>query len=145
MTSQYSFPVWDLTFSPDGMLLAAGGVGSTSVYNLAAVRRIAVLPARGSAGITSVAFSPDGRTLTATTDGAADIQMWDLVDNAGTSTYVWDVATRRPAAVLAFPMPGSARSRSARTGGPWPSPMASWPVRAGGTATSTCGAGQPAR
>jgi WD40 repeat protein len=136
VASRGGFPVWNLTFSPDGMLLAAGGVDSTSVYNLAAGRRVAALPAR-SAEITSLAFSPDGRTLTVTTDGATDIQLWDLAarrlepglrqprnhgfydasysrdgkflaasDADGNSTYVWDVATRRPAAVLTFPDTG---------------------------------------
>ncbi|HEX3493475.1 MAG TPA: hypothetical protein VHU92_29330 [Streptosporangiaceae bacterium] len=129
VSSRFTYPVWDMTFSPNGMMLAVGGMGSTSVYNLAADRRIAVLPARG-AQITSLAFSPDGRTLTATNDGSADVQMWDLAarrlepglrqprnygfysasysrdgrllaasDDDGTGTYVWDVATRRPAAV----------------------------------------------
>lgn len=136
VTSRLTYPVWDLTFSPDGMMLAAGDIGSTSVYNLAAGRRIAVLPAHG-AQITSVAFSPDGRTLTATTDGGANVQLWDLTarrlepglrqprnygfysasysrdgrllaasDNDGDGTHVWDVATRRPVAVLAFPDAG---------------------------------------
>lgn len=132
VTSRLNFPVWDMTFSPDGQELAVGGMGSTSVYDLAAGRRIAVLSAR-QAEITSVAFSPDGRTLTATSDGGTDVQMWDMAarrlepglrqprnygfysasysrdgrflaasDSDGTGTYVWDVATRRPAAILAF-------------------------------------------
>lgn len=135
VTSRLTWPAWALAFSPDGMSLAAGGVRSTSVYNLATGQRTAVLPA-GNAGITSLAFSPDGRTLTVTTDGSG-IQMWDLAarrleprlrhprnygfysasyspdgkflaasDNAGTSSYVWDVRTRRPVAVLAFPDAG---------------------------------------
>ena len=131
-----TFPTTNVTFSPDGMLLAAGGVEFTSVYNLATGRRIAILPAHG-ANITALAFSPDGSTLTVGTDGVTNIQMWDLAarrlqpgfqqprnygfyaasysrdgkllaasDNDGPDTYVWDVATRQPVAILAFPDPG---------------------------------------
>jgi WD40 repeat protein len=57
------YPAWNVSFSPDGMLLAAGGVGPTSVYDLATALRIGVLPAPRDATVTSLAFGPDDRTL----------------------------------------------------------------------------------
>lgn len=54
--------VGPLAFSPDSTLLAAGGRGGTTVWDLRS-RRATFLQARSSTTYTSAAFSPDGQAL----------------------------------------------------------------------------------
>jgi WD40 repeat protein/serine/threonine protein kinase len=64
------------TFAPE-CALAAAGVGRTAVlWNLTSGRVLAALTGHEQA-VTSMAFSPDGRTL-ATGDGGGSIKLWDV-------------------------------------------------------------------
>jgi WD40 repeat protein len=66
-------------FSPDGRFLAAGGAArDVRLWDLAPGRPGPgrEIPIRGSK---SLAFSPDGGTLAATTDPGVDIVLWDLI------------------------------------------------------------------
>jgi WD40 repeat protein len=73
-----------LAFSPDGKLLASAGETRTTLWDLAAKRKAAVLD-----GYTScVVFSPDGRTLVCGPGGAETGQV-----------VLWDVATGKQRAV----------------------------------------------
>ena len=67
-----------VAFSPDGAMLAAGGMprGFIELWNVADGKRIAKF--RGHAdGITSLDFSFDGKTL-ASADSRGTIRLWDL-------------------------------------------------------------------
>ena len=65
----------DLTFSPDGRLLAAVGLGGEIVlWNVR--RRALERSLRHSAAVVTVRFSPDGKTI-ATGDLAGNVDLWD--------------------------------------------------------------------
>jgi WD40 repeat protein/DNA-binding SARP family transcriptional activator len=66
-----------VTFSPDGSLLAAGGVGERQVtlWNVASRKLVGRLPHPNFVG--SVAFDPAGRTL-ATSAEDGKVRLWDL-------------------------------------------------------------------
>jgi WD40 repeat protein len=95
-----SAEVLSLAFSPDGKTLAIGDAsGSIYLWDVSTATLIAVLTAPPSVGnpkfggqnpVTSVAFSPDGKTLaTGCTDGL---------------TYLWNVTTRTRSAALVGPV-----------------------------------------
>ena len=121
--------VQSLAFSPDGKRLAVIEADHTYVWNLADHTVAATLPAPDSFGDETVKFSPDGRTLAladqlwnATTyahiatlhstacDGVTAItfspdssELAVATSSANSQTCVWDVATRRLAAVITDP------------------------------------------
>lgn len=78
--------------SPDGRLFAVGTrTGNSAVvelYDMPARRLVATLP-MGSAGVTALAFSPNGKVLAA------------AVYTAPATVRIWDVASRRLTGVIA--------------------------------------------
>jgi WD40 repeat protein len=69
---------WQLKFSPDGSLLAAGGNNGLVTLIDPAAKRTLSAPLRGVDGpVVSLAFSPDtSRLVTSSTDGT--VQLWDV-------------------------------------------------------------------
>ncbi len=72
-----------------------------------------------------------GQASKASADSRGPVLLGSRRAGTGTTTYLWNARTRRITAILGYPLPRLARSRSARTGAPLP-----W---ASTTATSTCG------
>ena len=70
--------VADVTFSPDGSLVAAGALdrGPTYVWDIVTGQRTA-LADPASYGVNAVAFSPDGKLL-ATADGNDNVYLWAM-------------------------------------------------------------------
>ncbi len=100
-------------FSPDGKLFATGGGklaspnepepasespegsgGDVRLWDVATGERVAVLP-MPSGKVMRLAFSPDGRTLAAST-GAPIVTLWNVANP-------WDAATIEPIVSLAWP------------------------------------------
>ncbi|WP_272128344.1 serine/threonine-protein kinase [Spirulina sp. CS-785/01] len=76
-----NFPgAWCLTFSPDGQLLASGGINQVIyLWDMATGQPRTILQGhRGTfAGITSLAFSPDGQTLASSSQDRT-VKLWDV-------------------------------------------------------------------
>jgi WD40 repeat protein len=87
--------VWSLAYSPDGQLLAIGtGAQNIILWDLFGERVEAFL--QQGAGVRSLAFAPDGRSLTATSGYKAKV--WDLATRTerhelhGHRGVIWSVA-----------------------------------------------------
>jgi len=74
-----------VAFSPDGKTVAAGGLLSTVLWNVAAKKVTATLPDPGGKGVDSVAFSPDGKTL-AVGDVNGHVYLWNTTTGQLTGT-----------------------------------------------------------
>ncbi|MCP4358409.1 MAG: hypothetical protein GY796_10375, partial [Chloroflexi bacterium] len=69
--------IWDITFSPDGQLLASGSDDETVMLWDVAARQPLGLPLLSGDRVRSVAFSPDGRTLASAGRNDGAIVLWD--------------------------------------------------------------------
>jgi WD40 repeat protein len=71
-----------LTFSPDGRMLAVGGLGATDVQVWETTTGLLRLHLEGHRGaVTALAFSPDGRLLASGSEDTT-ILVWDLLPQA---------------------------------------------------------------
>jgi WD40 repeat protein/tetratricopeptide (TPR) repeat protein len=70
--------VWDVSFSPDGTLIASGGVDQTIKLWTPEGKLLATLESHNGS-ITSLAFSPDGTRL-ASSSKDKTIKIWDLTE-----------------------------------------------------------------
>lgn len=71
-----------MAFSPDGSILATGGGGTVRLWDVANRRQIGESLTGHTGRVTSVAFSPNGRTLVTATSSMSDEMTW-----------LWDMAT----------------------------------------------------
>lgn len=70
-------PVYSVAFSPDGKILASGGLGGTVwLWDVSTGREVRALSGH-SASVQSVAFSPDGKSI-ASCGMDKTIQLWDV-------------------------------------------------------------------
>jgi WD40 repeat protein/tRNA A-37 threonylcarbamoyl transferase component Bud32 len=84
-----SIPIRSVVFSPDGKLLAAAGVDTGRVWEVATKKELWVI--RHPVGVKSVLFSPDGKLLAAV----------GLIDPGWRqSVQVWEVATKKELGVI---------------------------------------------
>jgi WD40 repeat protein/transcriptional regulator with XRE-family HTH domain len=112
--TDHTKPIFGLAVSPNGRMLATGGMDRTvRLWNIADPshpRSLGVLPGGPSDTVYSLAFSPDGKSLAA---GSADrtIRLWDVADPldvkplglplTGAAGYVQSVAFSPDGTVMA--------------------------------------------
>ncbi|MYB93095.1 T9SS type A sorting domain-containing protein [Candidatus Poribacteria bacterium] len=65
-----------VAFSPDGNILAIGGLGSIHLWDVETAKRLHILSGYGWT-VTGVAFSPDGQTLAGGSDYGV-LRLWDV-------------------------------------------------------------------
>jgi WD40 repeat protein len=92
-------PAWNdglvttVALSPDGRLMACGDPHTIQVIDRQAGRRLHSF--RGEKSFVNLAFSPDGKTLAATTDGMAPLlRLWDVASGQEQPARVgheWDI------------------------------------------------------
>jgi WD40 repeat protein len=105
----YDRKAWSAAFSPDGRLLAVGADSEILVYDLLSDRAVRSL--NSPAGQTkTLAFSPDGNTLAATTARNAEIILFDLATSRQRTTFLGDF----PAVSIAFSPDGRFLASGAR-------------------------------
>ncbi|MYC14008.1 MAG: hypothetical protein F4Y39_09815 [Gemmatimonadetes bacterium] len=97
--------VWSMTFSPDGAIFAYVSWSDVRLWNVATRRAISVLQGHTSI-ITSIAFSPDGKTLVSGSWDAT-IKLWDVATGRNVATFEQDqsvssVAYSPDGTILAF-------------------------------------------
>jgi WD40 repeat protein len=69
--------VWDVSFSPEGLLLASAGTdGAIELVDVSSGQLVRAIYGRNKAHLGRIAFSPDGRTLAATQEGV--VLLWDV-------------------------------------------------------------------
>ena len=79
----------EIVYSPDGQLLAVGSSIGTWLYDAESGKELALLTAH-TGGVTSVAFSPDGKTL-ATVNYVRSILLWDMKTREHKATLLGSV------------------------------------------------------
>ena len=79
-------PVESIALSPDGNLIAAGAEGEILLLNFATGTQTLTLPSFRGHEVTSVAFSPDGTQLAASTWFQA-VELWDLATQTAVMTF----------------------------------------------------------
>jgi WD40 repeat protein len=79
---QENAPVWNLTFSPDGKILASGNNSGVTLWDVEA-REAKVHLGKGSAK--AIAFSPDG-ILLAFGSSLGPISLWDTITHQSRAT-----------------------------------------------------------
>ena len=90
-TREYGPPVWAVSLSPDGKLLASGGRNcKIAVWDVAGKKRIATLSAKDQVG--GLSFSPDGKTLASISD---TVTLWDGRTFAKKASFSVDPALLR--------------------------------------------------
>ena len=67
----------EIAYSPNGKYLAVAGSAGIWVYDMSIHHEVALLTGRNTGPVSSVAFSPDGKTIISGY-GSGDILVWDL-------------------------------------------------------------------
>ena len=80
---QWSFPVAQMAFSPDGVTLASGWGETIRLWDVVAGTPLETLD--NETDITSVAFSPEGTTLAVGSRG--EIKLWDVATRSVVTTF----------------------------------------------------------
>lgn len=102
----------DVTFSPDGRLLASAGDDLTvRLWNVTTHRRLATLTDHTGA-VRSVTFAPGGRTL-ASSGNDCTVRLWDVRRHHTEATLTGDVGSVRGVAFSATAAPSPATAPSA--------------------------------
>jgi serine/threonine-protein kinase len=90
LTNPGGSAVLSVTFSPDGKMIALGGLnGKTSLWDTTTRKLLATFTDPDSSGVLPTAFSPDGEML--------------ATGDLNGKTYLWNLRTRALVAVLANP------------------------------------------
>jgi len=96
--------IFAVAFSPDGKLLAAGGLTSIDavfLWNVSNGDRVDTLHDPGGQGVDDVAFSPDG-TLLAAADYNGGTYLWDLANHTLLTTLTPGVQSPTEVSTVAF-------------------------------------------